>query len=64
MLWCLRYVTFQNGLPTIHETFLDSLHIDCHQTGQTIGKNILSLLEKIEIDIEKCRAQAYDGAST
>ena len=47
----------------IHETFFDSLHIKGHPTRQTIVKSILSLLEKSEIDIEKCRAQAYDGAS-
>ena len=28
-----------------------------------LGKNILYLLEKNEIDIEKCKAQAYDHAS-
>ena len=60
MLLCLRYVTFQNGLPIIYETFSDSLHINGRPTAQTVGENILSLLEKNEIDIEKCRA--YDGA--
>ena len=60
LLW-LRYVTFQNGLPIIYEIFFDSLHINGRPTGHTIGENILSLLEKNEIDIEKCRA--YDGAS-
>ena len=61
MLLCLRYITFQNGLPIIYETFSDSLHINGRPTAQTVGENILSLLEKNEIDIEKCRA--YDGAS-
>ena len=61
MLLCSRYVTFQNGLPIIYETFFDSLHINGLPTYQTIGENILSLLEKNEIDIEKCRE--YDGAS-
>ena len=61
MLLCLRYVTFQNGLPIIYETLFDSLHINGFPTGQTLGENILSLLEKDEIDIEKCRE--YDGAS-
>ena len=63
MLLCLRYITYQNGLPIIHETFFDSLHINSCLTGQTIGKDILSLLENNEIDIEKCRAQACGGAS-
>ena len=63
LLLRLRYVTFQNGLSTIHETFFDSLHINGRPTRQTIGKSILSLLERNDIDIEKCRAQAYNGAS-
>ena len=61
--FCLRYVTFQNCLLIILETFFDYLHKNDHPTGQTIGENILALLEKNNIDIEKCRAQAYDGAS-
>ena len=61
LLLCLRYVTFKNGLPIIHETFFDFLHINGRPTGQTIGENILSLLEKNEIDIEQCRV--YDSAS-
>ena len=61
MLLCLRYITFQNGLPIIYETFSDSLHINGRPTAQTVGENILSLLQKNEIDIEKCRV--YDGAS-
>lgn len=32
-------------------------------TRQTIGNSILSLLEKDETGIAKCRAQAHDGAS-
>ena len=60
--FCLRYVTFQNCLLIIQETFFDYLHKNDHPTGQTIGENILALLEKNNIDIEKCRAQAYDGA--
>ena len=63
LLLCLRYITFQKGLFIIHETFFDSLYINGRPTRQTIGKNILSLLERNEIDVEKCRAQAYDGAS-
>ena len=51
MLLCLRYITYQNGLPIIHETFFDSLHINSCLTGQTIGKNILFLLENNEINI-------------
>ena len=47
----------------VFETFFDSIHISVRPIGQNIGKNILSLLEKSEIDIKKCRAQAYDGAS-
>ena len=40
LLLCLRYVTYQNGLPIIHKTLSDSLHIKVLPTGQTIGKNI------------------------
>ena len=47
----------------LEETFFDSLHINGRPSGQTIGESILSLLGKNKIDIEKCRAQAYDGAS-
>lgn len=46
LLLCLRYLTFQNSLPIIHETFFDSLHISGYPTGETIRKNILFLLEK------------------
>ena len=63
LLLCLRYVTYQNGLPVIHEAFFNSLHINGRPTGPNIGKKILFLLEKNKIDIEKSRAQAYDGAS-
>ena len=41
----------------------DSLHTQGRATVQTIGNSILLLLQRNEIDISKCRAQAYDGAS-
>ena len=44
LLLCLRYVTYQNGIPIIHKTLIDSLHFKVLQTGQTIDKNILSSL--------------------
>ena len=63
LLLCLRYVTFHNDKPNICETFLDSLHIQGRPSGQTIGNIILSLLQRNDIDISNCRAQAYDSAS-
>ena len=59
----LRFVTFQNDLPLINETFFDSLQINGCPTGQVIDKNILSLLVTKQIDVEKCRSQAYDSAN-
>lgn len=61
LLFCLRFAyTFQNELPSIHETFFDSFHIDDCPNCQTIGNSILSLLEKNETDIVKCRPQAHE----
>ena len=60
LLLCSRYVTFQNGLPIIHET-IDSLPINGRPTGGIIGEAFFQFHSKNEIDIEKCRA--YDGAS-
>ena len=63
LLLCLRYVTFHNEKPKICEAFFDLLHIHRRPSGQTIGNSILSLLQKTDINISNCRAQAYDGAS-
>ena len=63
LLSWLRYVTYENGLLIIHRLFFDFLQINGCPIEQTVGKNILSLLEKSKIDIEKCRVQAYDSAN-
>ena len=63
LLVCLRYVYFCNDQVTIRETFLDSVHVEGRPTGKTIGNYILTVLKKHGIDINLCRAQAYDGAS-
>ena len=64
LLLCLRYVRLcVNEKPYICETFFDSLHIQGRPTGQTIGNSVLLLLQKNGIDLSRCPAQAYDGAS-
>ena len=54
---------YPNEKPYICEKTFDSLHIQGRPTGQTIRNSILLLLQRNGIDISKCRAQAYDGAS-
>ena len=60
----LRYATFNNEKPKVCETFFDSLHVQGRPGRQTIGNSILSFLQRNDIDISNCRAQALDGAST
>ena len=64
LLLCLRYVRFcANEKPYICETFFDFLRIQGRPIGQTIGHNILLLLQRNGIDLSNCRAQAHDRAS-
>ena len=65
VLLCSYYIRFgANENLCICETFFDSLHIQGRPTGQTIGNSIFLLLQRNGIDLSKCRAQAYDGASS
>ena len=45
-------------------TFLRSNHISGRATGKTVAEHIINILKKHEININNCRRQAYDGAST
>ena len=49
LLLFLRYVTYQNGLRIIHKTFFDSLHINGHPSGQTIGNSMKLILRNVEL---------------
>ena len=64
LLLCLHYVTFHNEKPKICEIFFNLLHIQGRPGGLFIGNSISSLLQRTNINISNCRAQAYDGAST
>ena len=64
LLLCSRFIRFfSNKKPYICKTFFDSLHIQGRSTGKTIGNSILLLLQRNGIDLCRCHAQAYDGAS-
>ena len=64
LLLCSRFIRFfSNKKPYICKTFFDSLHIQGRSTGKTIGNSILLLLQRNGIDLCRCYAQAYDGAS-
>lgn len=64
----IRYVTLSEN-PThgneikINESFLGFWELR-DQSSEGYETKILSTLEKLGIDIEKCRGQGYDGAST
>ena len=49
LLLCSRYVTFQNGLPIIHETFFDSLHVNGRPTGRIIGEKFYLYYKKMKL---------------
>ena len=48
LLLCSRYVTFQNGLPIIHET-IDSLPINGRPTGGIIGEAFYLYYKKMKL---------------
>ena len=57
LLLCSRYLTFQNGLPIIHETFglpiihgtIDSLPINGRPTGGIIGEKFYLYYKKMKL---------------
>ena len=63
LLFCLYYLTFHSEKSKICEPFFNSLHFQGRPSGQTIGNSILSLLQRNDIDILNCRAEACDGAN-
>ena len=65
----LRYVTIskdENDTPLevkIHESFM-GFHAVHDQSASGLEKDIVGLLEKKGISVNKCRGQGYDGAAT
>ena len=59
---CLRFVEFENGKVKIREDFLCFVEPD-NVKGETIARLLLETLEREGINVEKMRAQGYDGAS-
>uniref|UniRef100_A0A8C3G567 Uncharacterized protein n=1 Tax=Cyclopterus lumpus TaxID=8103 RepID=A0A8C3G567_CYCLU len=65
----LRYVTIskdENDTPLevkIHESFM-GFHAVHDQSASGLEKDIVGLLEKKGISVNKCRGQRYDGAAT
>ena len=47
----------------IEERFLRFIHCKSGLTGEDLGKEILSTIKDVGLDIDNCRGQGYDGAS-
>ena len=62
LLVCLRYLNLASEIPTIEETFIESVQFKGRATGDNIGKQIIEILTANKIKLGNCCAQAYDGA--
>jgi hypothetical protein len=56
----LRYVSLPNACA--NERLIQLLPNVCHKSG-SLEEATLSLLEKLELDVDNCRGQSYDNAS-
>lgn len=56
----LRYVSLPNACT--NERLIQLLPSICHKL-ESLEEATLSLLEKLEMDVDKCRGQSYDNAS-
>ena len=59
---CVRFVEFETGKVNIREDFLCFVEPD-NVKGETIARLLLETLEREGLNVEKMRAQRYDGAS-
>ena len=63
MALIFRYVTIQNGIAQVKESFLNFFPLRC-KTAAEISRSILNRLEVNNLDVMMCSGQGYDNAST
>ena len=63
MALIVRYVTIQNGIAQVKESFLNFFPLR-GKTAAEISRSILDELEVNNLDVMMCRGQGYDNAST
>lgn len=59
---CIRYLVHEGPEVSVKEDFLCFVNVD-DTKGETIARHILEVLEQNGLDVNKLRAQGYDGAA-
>lgn len=59
----IRHVKIEAGKSiSVHESFVGFYELE-EQTGKAFESGIVNILERHQLDINKCRGQGYDGAA-
>ena len=57
-------IRFVDGSGEIREKFLGFLHCDLDLSGKALAETVLNGMANLASDIQDCRGQEYDGASS
>ena len=57
-------IRFVDGSGEIREEFLGFLHCDFGLSGKALAETVLNGIKNFTLDIQNCRGQGYDGASS
>ena len=57
-------IRFVDGSGEIREEFLGFLHCDLGLSGKALAETVLNGIANLTLDIQNCRGQGYDGASS
>ena len=57
-------IRFVDGSGEIREEFLGFLHCDLGLSGKALAETVLNGITNLTLDIQNCRGQGYDGASS
>ena len=57
-------IGFVDGSGEIREEFLGFLHCDLGLSGKALAETVLNGIANLTLDIQNCRGQGYDGASS
>ena len=57
-------IRFVDGSGEIREEFLEFLHCDLGLSGKALAETVLNVIANLTLDIQNCRGQGYDGASS
>ncbi|XP_067930878.1 52 kDa repressor of the inhibitor of the protein kinase-like [Watersipora subatra] len=59
---CFRFVDIIKGTHTVCEEFVDFIEIE-RITDEVLATNMISLIEKLDLDLMQVRGPGYDGAA-